>query len=477
LGTQMPSMKLLFLCALLPANDASSLKAVANKHEPSLENATDTQVALKKTFEEGDQNNDGYHSIIEIQDVLLNQAKSSLIQGFNHADKNHDGVVTQEEYIKFFPNKTVAEFQETDENNDGKHTLDEQLNHFAGTDFFLKEMEHALKTATEILKHDDKDGDGRLSEEEFMAHSKTLLKDVENEASFKNADTNGDGQHSADEIVTEIMRVAGFVKHAGGHFIEHGVEEAFKAADLNGDGDVTKEEYLKAWENATAADFERSDVNKDGKTNLAEASKFQSEHLLDTLKLAKEEAKKHIAAADKNGDGQLNLTEKNHAVHLTNSDLLFKASDTNSDGFHDQAEIQSEMIRQAGYTAVIDGRRKDAEEFKYYLPDSFISGFRHADANNDEIVTQEEFLKAYEEHNLTAKDFKDHDHDGDGVHSLTELAQKILETDEYKKLHKDAEEKSKQLIRDADKDGDGKISAKEFADHLLANATNDTKDL
>jgi len=467
--------KLLF-CALLPVACASSLKKDVAVHQPNMENATDTKAALEQTFKDGDQDNDGFHSIIEIQDVLLEQAKSSLISGFNSADKNHDGVVTEVEYLKFFNNtKTAAQFRETDENNDGKHSLDEQLNHFAGTKPFLEESERALKTATEILKHDDKDGDGRLSKEEFMTHSKTLLKDVADEASFKNADKNGDGQHSVEEITAEIMRMAGFGSHGTG-FIEHGVEEAFKAADLNDDGEVTKEEYLKAWKNATKEDFDRSDTNKDGKTNLAEAMAFQSVHLADTLKLAKEEAKKHIAAADRNGDGKLNLSEKNHAVHLINSNQLFKASDTNGDGFHDQEEIKSEMIRQAGYTAVIDGRRKDKAEFKYFLPDTFLAGFRHADANEDEVVTQEEFLKAYKDHNLTAKDFNDHDHDGDGVHSLNEMAQKVHESDDYKKLQKDAEEKSLQLIRDADKDGDGKISAKEFADHLLS-ANSDTKEL
>jgi len=463
---------------LLPAVCASALmkrgdsatRTAAEKQKEALE-------ALKRTFEEGDTNKDGYHSISEIQDVLIDQAKAALISGFNGADKNRDGVVTEEEYIKA-TSRTKEEFRETDENSDGKHTLDEQLDHFAGTKPFLEEMAKTLQTAKEILRHDDKDGDGLLSEEEFLAHSKTLLHDVQNEASFQHADTNKDGFHDADEIVAEIMRVAGFTKE-GGRFIEQGVEEAFKAADTNGDGAVTKEEYLKTWKNATAADFDRSDANKDGRTTLEEASAHQSVHLLDTLKLAKEEAQKHIAAADRNGDGKLDLAEKNHAVHLANSDKMFQASDTNKDGFHDHNEVRSEMIRQAGYTAVVDGREGETkEEFQYFLPDTFVQGFRHADANEDEVVTEEEFLKAYKDHDLTSADFNEHDTDGDGVHSLTEMAIKIRNSEEWKKLHKDAEKKAGQLIKDADKDGDGKISAKEFADHLLSmtNET-DTKEL
>jgi Ca2+-binding EF-hand superfamily protein len=450
---------------MLVKKSDNSAKTEANKQKKTLE-------ALKNTFEEGDADKDGYHSISEIQDVLIDQAKAALINGFHGADKNRDGVVTEEEYINA-TNRTKEEFRETDENLDGKHTLDEQLNHFAGTKLFLEEMDKTLQTAKEILRHDDKDGDGRLSEEEFLAHSKTLLRDVHNEASFRLADTNKDGVHDTDEIVAEIMRVAGFAKK-GGHFIEHGVEEAFKAADTNGDGVVTKQEYLQTWNNATAADFDRSDENKDGRTTLEEASAHQSVHLVDTLKLAEEEAQKHIAAADQNGDGKLNLAEKNHAVHLANSDKMFQASDTNKDGFHDRAEVRSEMIRQAGYTAVVDGRKgKGDEEFQYFLPDAFIAGFRHADADADEVVTEEEFLKAYKDHEPTAADFKEHDTDGDGVHSLTEMAIKIRNSKEWKKVHENAEVKASQLIKDADKDGDGKISAREFADHLLS-MTNET---
>jgi Ca2+-binding EF-hand superfamily protein len=451
----------------IPAVFGSSELSVVNPAVNATDAAKSQLDALKETFASYDQNGDGFHSISEIQDTLLEHMKSGLIEGFNVADKNHDGVVTESEYLKFFTNKTKTDFDETDTNADGKHSLDEQLNHFASSKPFQQEMEAALKTAKLILSKDDKDNDGQLSEKEFLAHSNTLIKEVENEAAFKLADKNKDGEHDEDEILAEIMRVAGFVSHKDGGFIENGVEHAFNAADLDGDGEVSKEEYLKAWKNATEADFDRSDTNKDGRTTLEETMKHQSSFLADTEKLARIEAKHHIDLADKDGNSKLNLGEKNLAVSLAHNAKLFQAHDTNGDGFHDKDEIRSEMIRQAGYTAVVDGRKAGSEEFRYFLPDSFIEGFRRADTDKNEVVTEKEFLEAYKEHQLTSEDFKKHDHDGDGTHSLHELASKIIDSEGYKKLQEDAEAQSLKFISEADKDSDGKVSAQEFVDHLV----------
>ena len=239
----------------------------------------------------------------------------------------------------------------------------------------------------------------------------------------------------------------------------------------NHDNVVTKDEYMKAYDNSTEADFKRADENGDGKTTLEEAMRHESMNLKETLKIAKEDSRKYVAESDKNGDGKLNLEEKNHAVHLRNEAAkhdynanLFKMSDTNGDGFHDLEEIKQEIIRQHGYTKLaVDGQ----DHLHYYLPDSLIAGFTHADANNDKVVTEVEFLKAYKDHAQTSEHFKEADHNGDGKHTLEEMAKKIFDSDEFKKLQDEADENSKKLIKQADSNGDGKVSNKEFLAHLL----------
>lgn len=426
---------------------------------------------LREIFTEGDIDGDGFHTLTEIQDVLMGNAKASLVEGFTKADKNHDGTVSEHEYLEFFDGtKEKREFRDTDANGDGKHTLDEQLNHFASTEPFLREMQRALETAKQILKHDDKDHDGRLSEKEFIEHSKTLLKPLQDEAAFKHADANHDGFHSTDEITAEIMRLAGFERREDGQFIEHGVEDAFTAADLNKDSEVTLEEYLKAYTNATKEDFALTDANADGKTTLDEVIKHQSARLVDTLRLARDEAKKYVAEADRDGDGRLDLAEKNNAVERRRSREMFAQGDTNGDGFHDAQEIKHEIIRQAGYTILkrtLDGRGT----FHYFVPTSLVDGFRHADTNADEEVTEEEFMKAYASRDRskqqTVQNFKSGDHDGDGRHTLDEMAKQIFASEEFKKLHEEAEHSSKKLLQQADKDGDGRVSDAEFLAHLL----------
>jgi hypothetical protein len=53
----------------------------------------------------------------------------------------------------------------------------------------------------------------------------------------------------------------------------------------NHDNVVTKDEYMKAYDNSTEADFKRADENGDGKTTLEEAMRHESKNLMETLKI------------------------------------------------------------------------------------------------------------------------------------------------------------------------------------------------
>jgi len=429
---------------------------------------------LEDAFKENDKNSDGFHQLAEIVETLISQARATMIEGFNRADSNSDGSVDQAEFLKFFPGKQTVDFKETDTDNNGKHSLDEQLAHYNAGPAYQHDKESAVKTAKAILRVDDKDGDGQLSKEEFMAHSGKALLAVQNEVAFNHADKDRDGLHTVDEIVEEIMRVGGFKKSKDGRFVETGFEDAFHAADLDGDGSVTRAEFLKAWPNATAAHFVRGDANKDGKTTLAEVMAYQSEHLKETYREAQKEAERHIKAADANGDGRLDLKEKNRAVSMSTRDSHFRSTDMDGDGFHTQGEIMEEIVRSAGYSPLVDGKNappKGKLEQRFYLPTDFLQAFLAADKNGDEVVTKDEFLAAFGKDKEI--EFEEHDTDGDGRHSLDEQAQKIFESEAFKKLHVDAEKLSARHIKDADKDGDGKISKAEFNNHVHNDTENE----
>jgi Ca2+-binding EF-hand superfamily protein len=458
--------KLLVLCACCTLY-ASAATEVASKDAPKETAPEDPGlVSLKKAFADGDTNGDGFHDSNEIQASILAQAKVGLIDGFHTADKNLDGVVTEEEYLTLLPNKTAADFAKADTNSDGKHTLEEQTEFYLSSDMYKVQVEQAEKTAAEILKRDDANGDGKLSEEEFIKHSSKLRKMVDNKVSFDAADLDHDGFHTEDEIKTEIMRVAGFLKHKDGNFIEAGVTASFKAADVNDDGVVTKEEYLKSWPNATEADFESGDTNGDGKTTLDEAEHFESELMKETLLLAEKEASKHIKIADKNGDGKLSLDEKNFAMEIQHRDKTFKEGDHDGDGFHSQEEILKEIVAINGYSPVVDGRDGKNSQLMYYLPKGFLDGFSAADTNRDEKVSLEEFLAFFSD--KTEEDFKKDDTNGDGFHQLNEMADQIVNSDHHKEVMAHAKTQSEEFIKKGDKDGDGKLSKAEFDAHIFS---------
>jgi len=424
----------------------------------------DHENEMKRRFADGDKNNDGFHSLDEIRDSILDHAAASLRHGFRDADKDLNGVVTQEEYLAFFANKTVADFTDADTNKDGKHSLEEQIAVYTSGDAFRKNVEAAEKSAADILKADDQNNDGQLSEAEFLGHGERLNQKIANEQAFHYVDRNEDGFHDEDEIKTEIMRVDGFSRRKNGHFIEMTVEKSFKEADTNGDGLISKEEHKKAWPNVKSPHFESTDTDGDGKLSLEEALSYQSEHVVKSEQRAAVVASETLTQADRNGDGKLSLSEKNYAMQIRHRDHTFKDGDSDGDGFHTKAEIEATLMQLNGYAPVVDGREGKNARLMYFLPQGFLDGFTGADTNKDEKVSQEEYLAYFKD--KTIDDFHTSDTDGDGFHSLTELAEHIHHSKEHKKLHAHVEKEATDILKKADKDGDDRISATEFNTHI-----------
>lgn len=103
-----------------------------------------------------------------------------------HADKNGDGVITQDEV----PARRWERLKNADSNKDGKVTKDEMVA------FFKARKEARFKSA-------DKNGDGALTQNEVPAQRWERL---------RNADTNKDSKVTKDEL-TAFFKAHGHAKH------------------------------------------------------------------------------------------------------------------------------------------------------------------------------------------------------------------------------------------------------------------------
>lgn len=278
-------------------------------------------------------------------------------------------------------------FGRLDANQDGAVTADEI-------------PERQKRFLDRVVKAGDKDGDGKLSKDEFVAGLKAGREQpqaqtdqnrpdqarpdqprpqVNPEQFFQRLDSNGDGKITKDDEVPERAR------------------EFVKRADADRDGAVSKEEFLKmprpgqpgqpgqanrpgGGQNAL---FAALDADKDGRISsleLAEASK-----VLDSLDrnkdeyISREEAaggpprdsaagrpstagdpKRLLASLDKDGDGKLSKDEAPERIKEA-----FDRLDANADGSLDTDEMQKVINRlrnREGDQAKVDAKRPSADK-------------------------------------------------------------------------------------------------------------------
>jgi Ca2+-binding EF-hand superfamily protein len=233
------------------------------------------------------------------------------------ADTNKDGKITFDELKAVRPGITQERFNKMDRNGDG--ALSPEDRGAKGKPKAEAKPEpkpaagQAREKAGERLKAADTNGDGQISAEEFKTAFPKAPQDR-----FAKLDRNKDG------FLSKADRPEG---QAGGDAgpARHDMAAKLQKADANGDGKVTYEEAVAAKPGLPRADFDRFDSNKDGVLDASDVHEAPAAQ-------EGQHGGQRLKAADTNNDGRVSWEEAQAAMPKLTRER-FNKLDRNGDGF------------------------------------------------------------------------------------------------------------------------------------------------
>lgn len=214
-------------------------------------------------FNQLDRNGDGLLSKDEVR-RQSDRAEGNMPQGdrlkalLRRADADGDGRVTKQELEAVSPQLAANGFARLDTNEDG-----------VITEADLKKQNNPGGLSPKAIRNADANGDGQWSYEELKTVAKRLPKPA-----FERVDANGDGLLNEEELQQLRKRRGGQQNQRRGNAqsvqVRRDAIGKILESDANGDGGVSFEELVAAKPGFPRNVFDRNDRNNDGVVSRAD---------------------------------------------------------------------------------------------------------------------------------------------------------------------------------------------------------------
>jgi len=344
---------------------------------------------------------DSYHTINEVK------------AAFRKFDKNRDGGLSMSELARmmfstghsFTDVEIDAIMKLGDKDGDGEIDLEEFLALMtpsaSATINVIRKNISSIDDVKKLFKDIDIDGDGLLSKEEMMNSPSCKFDQEQVEAIYELGDSNGDEVLDMGEFIAIMYPSAGeaLAKLAKNYPNIEEVKELFRKLDIDNDGSITKEELSEASINFTHQEVDAimslGDINDDGAIDLEEFIGVMypsAATIANRLRMKFTDinsVKKAFAEIDANGDGKVSKEEVATADTFNSQeiDALFVLGDANNDG-----EIDLEEFVGVLYPIVAQALKKMTKEVNSVDEARLL--FRQIDKDGDGLLSQEELRRS-----------------------------------------------------------------------------------